>query len=152
MAAGGATIVVRRLTGQEPRHFLRRADRRRQPDALRGLVEQLVEPFQRQRQMRAALGACDGVHFVDDHRLNLGESVARSRGQHQEQRLRRGDEDVGRLGDQRAALAGGVSPERTPTLICGAGTPRRSATREIPVNGVRRLRSTSTASALSGDT
>ena len=48
--------------------------------------------------------------------------------------------------------AGGVSPERTPTLMSGAGTPRRSATRPMPVNGVRRLRSTSTASALSGDT
>jgi len=48
--------------------------------------------------------------------------------------------------------AGGVSPERTPTLMSGAGTPRRSATRPMPVNGVRRLRSTSTASAFSGDT
>ena len=48
--------------------------------------------------------------------------------------------------------AGGVSPERTPTLISGAGCPRRSAMRVIPVSGVRRLRSTSTASAFSGDT
>ena len=48
--------------------------------------------------------------------------------------------------------AGGVSPERTPTLMSGAGTPRRSATRPMPVSGVRRLRSTSTASAFSGDT
>ena len=48
--------------------------------------------------------------------------------------------------------AGGVSPERTPTLICGADCPRRSAMRVMPVSGVRRLRSTSTASAFSGDT
>ena len=48
--------------------------------------------------------------------------------------------------------AGGVSPDRTPTLMSGAGTPRRSATRPMPVSGVRRLRSTSTASAFSGDT
>ncbi len=47
---------------------------------------------------------------------------------------------------------GGVSPERTPTLMAGAGTPSRSAMRVIPVSGVRRLRSTSTASAFSGDT
>ena len=47
---------------------------------------------------------------------------------------------------------GGVSPERTPTLMAGAGTPSRSAMRVIPVSGVRRLRSTSTASALSGET
>ena len=48
--------------------------------------------------------------------------------------------------------SGGVSPERTPTLISGAGSPRRSAMRVMPVSGVRRLRSTSTASAFSGDT
>ena len=48
--------------------------------------------------------------------------------------------------------AGGVSPDRTPTLMSGAGAPRRSATRPMPVSGVRRLRSTSTASAFSGDT
>ena len=48
--------------------------------------------------------------------------------------------------------AGGVSPDRTPTLMSGAGTPRRSATRPMPVSGVLRLRSTSTASAFSGDT
>ena len=49
-------------------------------------------------------------------------------------------------------LAAVVSPERTPTLIAGGVWPVRSAMREIPVSGVRRLRSTSTASALSGDT
>ncbi len=48
--------------------------------------------------------------------------------------------------------AGGVSPDRTPTLMSGAGTPRRSAIRRMPVSGVLRLRSTSTASAFSGDT
>ena len=47
--------------------------------------------------------------------------------------------------------AGGVSPDRTPTLICGAGRPSRSAIRVMPVSGVRRFRSTSTASALSGE-
>ena len=49
-------------------------------------------------------------------------------------------------------LAGVVSPERTPTLIAGGVWPVRSAMREMPVSGVRRLRSTSTANALSGDT
>lgn len=48
--------------------------------------------------------------------------------------------------------AGGVSPDRTPTLICGTASPSRSATRAIPASGVRRLRSTSIASALSGET
>src|SRR6202007_885509 len=38
------------------------------------------------------------------------------------------------------------------TLMFGAGSPWRSAIRVSPASGVRRLRSTSTASALSGDT
>ncbi len=46
---------------------------------------------------------------------------------------------------------GGVSPDRTPTLMSGGGWSRRSAIRAMPVSGVRRLRSTSTASALSGE-
>ena len=47
--------------------------------------------------------------------------------------------------------AGGVSPERTPTRIGCAGAPAHSAMREIPASGVRRLRSTSIASAFSGE-
>ena len=45
-----------------------------------------------------------------------------------------------------------VSPERTPTRIRGAGSPSCSAMRATPASGVRRLRSTSMASALSGET
>ena len=45
-----------------------------------------------------------------------------------------------------------VSPDRTPTLIDGGVLPRRSAVWVIPAKGARRLRSTSTARALSGET
>ena len=45
-----------------------------------------------------------------------------------------------------------VSPDRTPTLSSGTFWPSRSAVCRIPVSGARRLRSTSTASALSGET
>ncbi|SHW86983.1 Uncharacterised protein [Mycobacteroides abscessus subsp. abscessus] len=48
--------------------------------------------------------------------------------------------------------AGEVSPERTPTVMSGAGVPTRSATLVMPVSGVDRLRSTSTARAFSGET
>ena len=44
----------------------------------------------------------------------------------------------------------GVSPLRTPTVSSGTGWPSRSAVCRMPVSGLRRLRSTSTASALSG--
>ena len=47
--------------------------------------------------MRAALRAGDGVHLVDDHGLDPAQRLARLRGQHQEERLRRRDQDVGRL-------------------------------------------------------
>lgn len=48
--------------------------------------------------------------------------------------------------------AGGVSPERMPTFTSGSGSPRRTDSWRIPVSGLRRFRSTSTASAFSGDT
>lgn len=48
--------------------------------------------------------------------------------------------------------AGGVSPDRIPTRTSGSGSPSRTDSWRIPVSGERRLRSTSTARALSGDT
>ena len=65
-----------------------------------GSLEQRVEPLQRERQVGAALGAGDGVHLVDDHRLDPAQGFARLRGQHQEQRLGRRDQDVRRLLEQ----------------------------------------------------
>ncbi|CAB4914433.1 unannotated protein [freshwater metagenome] len=58
---------------------------------------------------------------------------------------------VGRRAKARRSSAG-VSPDRMPTLISGRGRPSRAAAWPMPVSGARRLRSTSTASALSGDT
>ena len=50
----------------------------------------------------------------------------------------------------RRRSAAGVSPERTPTVTSGTCWPSRSPVWRMPVSGLRRLRSTSTASALSG--
>ena len=44
-----------------------------------------------------------------------------------------------------------VSPDRTPTVMSGAGRSRRLAVCVMPISGARRLRSTSTPRALSGD-
>ncbi len=44
-----------------------------------------------------------------------------------------------------------VSPERTPTVTAGAGTPSRLADCPMPIRGERRLRSTSTPSAFNGE-
>ena len=46
----------------------------------------------------------------------------------------------------------GVSPVRMPTVMSGTGSPSRLAACRMPVSGERRLRCTSTASALSGET
>lgn len=48
-------------------------------------------------------------------------------------------------------IACGVSPERTPTLISGGSIPACRAVCEMPIRGARRLRSTSTPRALSGE-
>ena len=53
---------------------------------------------------------------------------------------------------RRRRSAAGVSPERTPTRTSWTGSPIRAAVCVMPANGARRLRSTSTASALSGET
>ena len=58
--------------------------------------DQVLEPLQRQRQMAAPLGLRDRVDLVDDHRLGRGEDLADRGGEHQVERLGRGDEDVGR--------------------------------------------------------
>lgn len=57
----------------------------------------------------------------------------------------------GRVASARRS-AGGVSPERIPTRMSGSGRPRRTDSWRIPVSGLRRLRSTSTARAFRGDT
>jgi hypothetical protein len=47
------------------------------------------------------------VHLVDDHGVHAAQHLAGRRGQQQEQRLRGGDEDVGWVAGEAAALVGG---------------------------------------------
>ena len=80
-------------------------------------------------------------------------SVSRAaRGEHEVERLGRGDEDVGRVADELAALVG--------RRVAGAHADRglverlrRAARRPgaMPCSGARRFFSTSTASARSGE-
>ena len=56
---------------------------------------------------------------------------------------------AGRRANSRRSSAG-VSPERMATVMSGGGSPSRAAACRMPASGARRLRSTSTASALSG--
>ena len=84
MRCGGATVAV-----------------------LRRSSPQVLQAFQREREVRAALGAGDGVHLVDDHVLHTGQDLPGLAGQQQVQALRRGDEDVGRVAREVAADVGG---------------------------------------------
>ena len=54
--------------------------------------------------MGSALGGRDGVHLVDDHRLDAREELPRARREHQVQALGRRDEDVGRRTQHAPAL------------------------------------------------
>ena len=93
----------------EAADLLQRVLRRAQADALRVAAavlggDQRGEPLQRQREVRAALGRGDRVDLVDDDRLDVAQHVARLRGQHEVQRLGRGDQHVGRRAADRHAL------------------------------------------------
>ena len=100
-------------TAEEARHFVDRPHRRRQPDPLGGghartlILAERVEPLEADRQVSAALGRRDGVHLVDDHRVDVLERLAGLAGEHQIQRLRRRDQDVGRSRDELAPVARG---------------------------------------------
>ena len=88
-------------TGRPPQRVLGG----RQADPLHVAPGGLREPLERQRQVRAALGRRDRVDLVDDAPVRAGEQLLRAAGEHQVQRLGRGDQDVGRLAEHRLALA-----------------------------------------------
>ena len=132
-APRAATIVDGGAAAEEARDLLDRPHRGREADALRGPLEQRVEPLERQRQVRAALGRRDGVHLVDDHRVDVVRVSPGRGGEHQVERLGRRDQDVGRVAGQRAPLAwrGVARPH--------ADRDRRRRLAE-PLRGLRRCR------------
>ena len=95
-------------TTEEARDLVERTLGRGEPDPLqprRVRSAQLLEPFERYREVRSALARNDGVDLVDDHRLHVAQDLARLRRQHQVQRLRRRDQDVRRCAPDRHPLA-----------------------------------------------
>jgi hypothetical protein len=56
--------------GDEASDLLHGTLRRRETDALEGLVHETLEPLDRQRQVRPALRARDRMHLVEDERLD----------------------------------------------------------------------------------
>ena len=97
-------------TRHKPADLLDRTLRRREGDALDRLAGQTVEALDRQREVRPALGARNGMHLVEDQRPDRLQHLAALRGQKQVERLRRRDQDVGRLAKHRRALFLGRVP------------------------------------------
>ena len=94
-----------RRADHEAPDLLERVLRRRQADALRLALLERGEAFERQREVRAALRRRDGVDLVEDDRLDAREDLARAAGEHEVERLGRGDEDVRRVAAHRGAVA-----------------------------------------------
>ncbi len=97
---------------EEPRDRVERPLRGRQADALHGrrvgvrAIAERLESFEAEREVGAALGAGDGVDLVDDDVLHPAQDVARRAGQHQVERLGRGDQDVRRVAGDVAPVLG----------------------------------------------
>ena len=105
LARAGVDELDRPAARDEAPDLLERPLRRREPDALERRVQV------RARAARPTSARCaprfvpgDGVHLVEDQRLDPAQRLARRRGQQQEERLGRRDQDVRRLLDQLAPL------------------------------------------------
>ena len=96
LVAGGLDDVDGECASKKGGHGFGGSDGGRQPDALRRRVEECVETFQREGEVRSALGAGDGVHLVDDHGRDVAQRLARLGGEHQVERLGSGDQQCAR--------------------------------------------------------
>ena len=78
----------------------------RERNALRWTFGDLLEPLQGHHQVSAPLGRGHRVDLVDDDRLDADKGLSRRRGEHQVERLGRGDQQIGRAPDQLLAVVG----------------------------------------------
>ena len=111
LGAGRGDDLHRLGAAEEAGDLLEGADGRAETDALGRLLEQVVEALEADAEVGAALGAGDRVDLVDDDGVDAAERLARLAGQHEEQRLGRRDEDVGR-GRAELAPVGGAGVAR----------------------------------------
>ena len=147
-------VALCRSPAEEPSNGLQRALGRREADSLRRRGGDLLETLQGKGEVSPSLGAGDGVHLVDDHPSDRFQDRPGRRGEDQIEGLGRGDQDVRRpalhplpVGSPGCLRCGERSPGRA-----GDSTWSRCEAWRIPARGARRLRSTSWASALSGET
>jgi hypothetical protein len=81
-----------------------RSHRGGEADALCGGRGDRIEPLEREREVRTALGSGERVDLVDDDRLDSSQRLASRGGEHEEERLGCRDEDLGRMRHERAPL------------------------------------------------
>ena len=101
----------RPIPHEQTRHGLDRSLRRGQADPARPTVAQHFETFQREREVRTPLVACDGVDLVDDHGVDRAQHLAALLGGHEQiERLGRRHDEAGRVPEHRRTLGtGGVA-------------------------------------------
>ena len=108
--------------GEKSCYFIQGSLRRGKTNALGRCLAQQLQPLERERQMRAALGAGDSVYFIDDHGPDAAEhATTPRRGEHDMKRFRRCDQDVWRLAEH----------PRTRRCRCVAGAHGDADVREI---------------------
>ena len=110
----------------QPRQQLGRvADGRRQPDPLERAARDARQPFEDGEQVPAPVPGAEGMHLVHDHGPQVGEQppvVDAGADEHRLKRLRRGEQQVGRVGEHGLAAGrrGVAVPERDPAASPGA--------------------------------
>ena len=139
---------------EEARDLLDRLLRRRQADAQQRLPGDLLQPLERQREVRAAPRADHRVDLVDDDGAHRAQHLAAALGRQQQiQRLGRRHQNVRRRPQHRRALG-----LRRVAGAHGGGDPRRVEPELLGQRGGCRARGSarflwmSALSALSGET
>ena len=90
---------------EKPRHLFKRPLRSRKPNALQRFSGERLQPFESERQMRTALSRNQRVNLVDDDGFDSAQGLGGLRCQDQIQRLRCGDQNVGRMPRETCPLA-----------------------------------------------
>ncbi len=105
--AVGLGFLRGRSADQETGDVLDRALRGRKPDARRLHAGQMSQPLEREGQMAAALVACQGVDFVDDHGPHAPQHLAAADASEQQvERLGRGYQNMRWMAEHRLTLGG----------------------------------------------
>ena len=128
-AASGATTTPVRCPAADPcsqvSSSCRVADGRRQPDPLERTARDARQPFEDGDQVPAPVPGAEGMRLVHDHGPQVSEQppvVHAGADEHGLKRLRRGEQQVGQVGEHGLAAGrrGVAMPERDPAARPGA--------------------------------